>query len=698
MSFVRINRRPARAKKVSVPRKEWVSTVNDLSVHRATAEELSRRHDQHRSHNRAAAQWELREKALKKRKPRQASPPGLDQSRLRLFREVFSDHCELQDVLARSDRALAVVRDLFGDAPRRQKGFPSVTMAPDCESDSELPVLQKPDPPTQLSLLSQSVMDQQALNEVDDSAAEHGEDLQDVSVSFSSEMCRPKRKTCKAKPPVWRTTQQPQQQNVPQTPCNATSSEDHAALNATLAVQRLKSRQSQSEADQSTTLVTQVLNPEPSPSRSGGKSRSFRTTRGRSPEASGFSSQSANQSSLELLQDMLAQVETELACLEPQELFGPSEQPELQHGRGLTGFSVALVGTLGRIVGHLRRRDEEMQKEAHVRKRMEEEMKEQRSLIDALTAECLTLREESAALQANVQERIAELEQRLDMVILTMGELGKDGDTQGEEENTPSGSLQPVTAERDQEEPAPISPAVLLSPPHQRDSRAPPTARARSLHFEGSHTSSSGSPGESDISCTPSSFASLPESVLPRPAPLLNQLSQDAMLEQIAELTRQNAVIRAQLGHNHASPTQCSDGRASPPAGPTQQCVGVEDSSVRLMEDRLQELNRQSAAARAKLLELIEQQRQTTSHSASPSISPIPPHSTSPHTVIGRRTPEVCVSVPERAQPSHARTNGRRSAEAVSPQNVEGRQKQSVNTQVDKLKGEGWFALSAHVR
>ncbi len=40
-------------------------------------------------------------------------------------------------------------------------GHPSVTMAPDCDSDSVLPVLQRPDPPTELSLLSQSVMDQQ---------------------------------------------------------------------------------------------------------------------------------------------------------------------------------------------------------------------------------------------------------------------------------------------------------------------------------------------------------------------------------------------------------------------------------------------------------------------------------------------------------------------------------------------------------
>lgn len=43
-------------------------------------------------------------------------------------------------------------------------GHPSVTMAPNCDSDSVLPVLQRPDPPTQLSLLSQSMMDQQVID------------------------------------------------------------------------------------------------------------------------------------------------------------------------------------------------------------------------------------------------------------------------------------------------------------------------------------------------------------------------------------------------------------------------------------------------------------------------------------------------------------------------------------------------------
>ncbi len=42
------------------------------------------------------------------------------------------------------------------------------------------------------------------------------------------------------------------------------------------------------------------------------------------------------------------------------------------------------------------------------------------------------------------------------------------------------------------------------------------------------------------------------------------------------------------------------------------------------IEQKLQELNRQSAEARAKLLELIEQQKQSTSLRVSPAISPVP--------------------------------------------------------------------------
>ncbi len=45
---------------------------------------------------------------------------------------------QLQDVLAKSDKALAVVRDLFGDDPRKYRGLPNVTAAPNNSSLADL--------------------------------------------------------------------------------------------------------------------------------------------------------------------------------------------------------------------------------------------------------------------------------------------------------------------------------------------------------------------------------------------------------------------------------------------------------------------------------------------------------------------------------------------------------------------------------
>lgn len=61
-----------------------------------------------------------------------------------------------------------------------------------------------------------------------------------------------------------------------------------------------------------------------------------------------------NQSSLELLQSMLEQVENELDSLDPQEPSS-SEAGHQQWKQGLTGFSVALVSTVGRLASHLRK-------------------------------------------------------------------------------------------------------------------------------------------------------------------------------------------------------------------------------------------------------------------------------------------------------------------------------------------------------
>ncbi|XP_067108069.1 spindle and centriole-associated protein 1 isoform X1 [Osmerus mordax] len=785
MSFVRIGRsvpgqgkRPTvRSKKTSAPNKEWVSTVNDLSVHKLTPEEVSRRHEMHRSQNRAVAKWELKERALRRR--RKHTHP-LDRGSISIIREVFSEHLQLQDVLARSDKAMAVVKDLFGDAPLRQTGFPSVTMAPDCGSDADLPVLQRPDPPTQLSLLSQSLMDTQALNEVEH--LEDGDDHEeaDPSSSFSSQSnmdthsCRVNQRKGKAKPHRARGPQQqktcqatPGQQgavdNVAQTPCTSGAAAGQAALNATVAVQRLRTKRSQmepSERGEPSVLVTQVLNADHPLTLSGKKVRSSRANRGRSAEASvldgsNISSLSGNQSSLGLLQGLLAQVESELDGLGPAErpvsgAPGPRPQPS---SHSLTGFSVALVSSLGRMASLLRQREEEARREARERSRLAEAVKEQRGLIDALTAETLALREESAALQAAVQHRTQELEHTVDTVVLALGGLGLLGGGQGllggdmssEAAAPDSGTLGCDRGPHDAVRETAVHPAVLLSPPRQRDSRQHSTVvRSLSLHQQTSRPAPTLSPAPSLCSLPRPSTASPTDHTLEEP----NILSQDAMLAQIAELTRQNALIKTQLvqsrghGSGHRSPRNhanrrgsgsSSAGREMPLSGPerqapapstgratpqmdaerdrgptpsraelqlSQQTVESDRPCVSSMEQRLLELNQQSAAARNRLLELIEQQQQSISArgspSVSPSVSPIPPHSLSTATASGR-TPELSVSLPEQDPSPDCSGDRRRTGSAVSPQSV-GTDSRGAVTRGGGVRGEGWFALSTHVR
>ncbi|XP_064805501.1 spindle and centriole-associated protein 1 isoform X2 [Oncorhynchus masou masou] len=807
MSFTRVGRlqngqgkRPAvRPKKANAPKREWVSTVHDLSVHKASPEELNRRHEMHRSQNRVVAQWELRERALRHRRKKDlpGSPAPLDRASLNIIREVFSDQFQLQDVLARSDRAMAVVKDLFGDAPRRQTGFPSVTMAPDCGSDSDLPVLQKPEAPTQLSLLSQSMMDPQALNELEDSVEDHSDEETGHSapVNFNSNMDtsykvytrKVKAKSCTRGgklqgPQCSSNLQGAGGDSPPQTPSASGGTQVQAALNATVKVQRLWSRQPQPEPGEHFTLVTQVLNPDPPLTRSGRKSRSSKASRGRSTESgldgSTLSSLSGNQSSLGLLQGLLGQVETELDGLGLEE---PPRAPGAGEGEGttgpkhsthgLTGFSVALVSTLGRLARLLRQREDEAQREGKERRRLEVEVKEQRGMIDALTAETLTLREESAALQAGLQQRACDLEQRLDTVVLVLGGLGVlggDGDYEPQETGSiatgsewePSYDADaPVPSYEQNQTGLTLNPAVLLSPPRQRDNRPhghTSAVNSLALHHNSKALHHVPSLPVTRVSCddlqTFSSAPSLfslprpaptpPPAATPDPLPLLCDPSQGAMLSQIAELTRQNALIRNQLGQFHpATPPSGSEicegqssgrgsvssstGRLTPQQGmekrgfvpsrtgrttpqreagrergtwscggeqQTQQSVVREgpgcESSV---EQRLLELNRQSAAARSRLLELIEQQRQSSSSArVSPSVSPIPPLSAG-------LSPESSMLLPEQ-DPSPLGSGGsRRSAGGVSPQSLGG-QSRGSRTPVDKLKGEGWFALSTHVR
>uniref|UniRef100_A0A3B5LTD0 Spindle and centriole-associated protein 1 n=1 Tax=Xiphophorus couchianus TaxID=32473 RepID=A0A3B5LTD0_9TELE len=369
-------KRLIRPKKAAAPKKDWVvSNLNQACTSRCDfsfSPLQCHRHEIHKSHNKAAAHWELREKALKLSNTAHWRNGDV-------LLQVFSEQPLLHDALAQSDRALAVVKDLFGDAPRRQTGHPSVTVAPNCDSDSELPVLQRPDPPTQLSLLSQSIMDQET------------------------------RATQKQKGHRLR-SHAGDKENIPVTPIRSGRAPDPTALNATAAVKRFltKQRPSDQNEEEASVLVSQVLNPE-LPSRQSGnicnkiRKHTEKTRKGvcRTLELDGSSvaSLSGDQSSLGLLQDMLGQVKANLDTMSSDIAPEPTGSPEPYERQGLTGFSVALVSTIGRLVQLIRKREAEAQEEAEERRRLQEDLKEQRGLMDALTAETMTLREEGAAMQ-----------------------------------------------------------------------------------------------------------------------------------------------------------------------------------------------------------------------------------------------------------------------------------------------------------
>lgn len=84
------------------------------------------------------------------------------------------------------------------------------------------------------------------------------------------------------------------------------------------------------------------------------KSRTNRTrkcvSQGSELNGSTFGSLSGDQSSLGLLEAMLGQVEADLDTLSPGTEPASAQSHKQHRKQGLTGFSVALISTLGRLV------------------------------------------------------------------------------------------------------------------------------------------------------------------------------------------------------------------------------------------------------------------------------------------------------------------------------------------------------------
>ncbi|XP_055567558.1 spindle and centriole-associated protein 1 isoform X2 [Falco cherrug] len=710
-------------------KRDWDSTVQDLTVHRATPEDILRRHEIHKSKNKALAHLELQEKALKRKwkKQKQLSADSLEKRKLTLMREILSDQYCLQDVLERSDQVMAVAKD-FGDAPRTRTGFPNVTMAPNCDIESSQgPIVQTCDPPTQLSILSESVMDSQALNEVEEEALSiyQSEDGHHDSRNFKSSISCGRllrllrEENSLENSQLWaekdrRKTTLSQESSVPLTPTTVSPSLDQSALNATNVVKRIHSRlqnEDKEETVDSTYTVRQVLNPNLK------KQKQIAAKMKRKQAAQNVARwrddypansvpadlQRDSRSSLDVLNRMIHEVEHEL---EEYERCTGREVQKTERSEGLAGFTLSLVNALCRLMRYLKESEMQLREKEVVRQQHEEMLNEHRELIDALTAEILLVREENVTMQRKFQQYMTVTDEQLTSLTQAFKGLplveprreqspshfgiASKGPVNGQEKpdlsysepRTDAGNRE-NTLKAPQEElsfkfpPRPgasggvgrslpahvFQPAVLLSPPRQKSRQelsslqnvftavcqSPENSR-RELCKERSSPSSLRTQSTTEENClifqrqpalpADKDLESSHEKINlscpgdTRKDSTAEELFQNGdLLGQIAELTRQNSLIKAQLSKFRGCSEDTSDCLYQP--GPVRNANPSSGSSERQthlmvsksLEERIAELNRQSTEARDKLLQLIDQQKSAAAGMVPPMVTPVLPPS-----------------------------------------------------------------------
>ncbi|XP_045439942.1 spindle and centriole-associated protein 1 isoform X3 [Pipistrellus kuhlii] len=398
MSFVRVNRFSPRGggrkalkvkKKIAAVKQEWDNTVNDLTVHRATPEDLIRRHEIHKSKNRALVHWELQEKALKRKwKKQKPEISNLEKRRLSIMKEILSDQYQMQDALEKSDNLMAATKDLFVDFPRRRTGFPNVTVAPD---SSQGPIVLNQDPVTQ-AILGDSVVEPQALNEIDEeeetvnSQSEESENELDNSLNSQSNMNADrflhqlKEDNSELINKLWTDIQQKiatqsQITSTLRTPSSASPSEEKQVKRKPELCAPSKQRETMLSSSTASTNLSSSTNP-----------------------------------SVDVLKHMIHEVEHEM---EDYERSTGREVKEPQNSQGLTGFTLSLVSSLCRLVRYLKESELQLRKEVETRQKLEQALGDHRELIDALTAEILLLREENTATQARLQQYMVTTDEQL---------------------------------------------------------------------------------------------------------------------------------------------------------------------------------------------------------------------------------------------------------------------------------------------
>ncbi|XP_064626147.1 spindle and centriole-associated protein 1-like [Lineus longissimus] len=445
-----------RHKKALRKKPAWDGTVNNLEDFKSSPEEIARRKEAHRSKNLEKVKGDLQDRVmarvLKNRETR--SPTPNEKRQLAILKEVLHDKGEFEDVLMKSDKALAMVQDMFGDNPVRYTGFPNVTVAPAQEDSAfgyydNLP--RKPELNTsQLEQLSESVMDKNALNEEKDLFSESLPSDEELgSLNFQPRMDLNRFRELLA------AEQQQAAMAAQRTPTKSDAMlhlDMHTAINDSLKVRRTKHVDKENvESNQSS---------------------------GKTPPVK----------QMKDLRKVLGNLENEIAEFERQR---GKEVPtaDKQHSNTFSGYTLALVDAVTRLTHFLRESELRLQSEKTLREQLSDEVSHFRQLIDALTSELISCREDFFQLHSEFdmfKRASAEQIQQLQARVFGENFVPKpvERPLPPSNETYTARMREPMRSPHDEppHHAAPniataipahvhnVQPAVMLSPPRQRDS------------------------------------------------------------------------------------------------------------------------------------------------------------------------------------------------------------------------------------
>ncbi|XP_072023505.1 uncharacterized protein [Amphiura filiformis] len=281
---------------------------------------------------------------------------------------------------------MAVVADLFGDDPKRHTAFPNVTLAPGQKPGQrhQGPISEAPETPSRMTLLSESVMNSQALNDMEDNGSSESdleEDKENVPVSFHSNLnfdrfqdFIKKQQTKQASHPYDST-----HASLLQNTGNSRLHQDGQKQSKETHQESLDSSQADGDSAPPTNAINDTVKVK----------KKTRSRIGKEKQQIAGEQKVDDALNLSTVLRGLAQQMTDYEVAtgrQPQS----ADHGDISHNApGVSGYTSLLVQTIAKLIGYLKETESRMVDEKQLREQMQYQVAEQRILIDAITADLL---------------------------------------------------------------------------------------------------------------------------------------------------------------------------------------------------------------------------------------------------------------------------------------------------------------------